>query len=123
MNNRASGVATTWWREALLILVMGALVFGPISFSPDAKAAEHHSQFSDHRHSGSDGHSGKDSDHGIAQCGPFSCSPSFTVIFSPATIHVTRSLLVDRFPIEDRWLCALYLGGDPPVPRSGFSLT
>ena len=122
MTTSGGGLGDKLRHAILFTLIFAALAIGPISLSPDAEAAGHLSQSSDHRHSGADDHDHDDSDHGLAQCGPVSCNPSFAGAFSAATADLMRSPLAHLFSIDDPQVRTLYLERDPPVPRPGFFL-
>ena len=118
MSTSAGGLGDKLRRAILFTLLIAALAIGPISFSPDAVTAGHHSQSSDHQHSDADEHDHDAADHMLAHCGPISCNVFFTGPISAATADLLRSSLAHRFSITDSQARTLYMKRDPPVPRS-----
>lgn len=104
-------------------LVAVAFCLSPFAVSAGAHLAHSHSHghaAAAHDHSpAEDGHI--DFDPGVQHCGSHACAPSFVVACpSDHALH-DPSARLQGLTAEGSLLRPLYLGGDPPVPRRGFS--
>lgn len=122
--------------SALRMLLSAILVFavflGPYSYAAGQHAQHHDSQPSSsqhgdhgdkdsHGHSDTGDHSGVG--HALTHCGSTACSPTFV---GTPLVPTTFANVIFRTHVwfaDDVAMPALHLESDPPVPRSGFSLT
>lgn len=115
-------------RALLSVVLVFSVFLGPYSYAADRHAQHHENLLSTGHHGGGENHGQPDSDdhsglgHALTHCGSTACSPSFvgTPDLSAAFAHV--SFRLHALFANDLDLPSLYLDGDPPVPRSTFSL-
>ena len=111
-------------RLLLSVMVAFAVVLSPLAFADDhgLGLSGYAAQLSTDHHGspGDAGHGG--SKHGPAHCGTFSCAPSFLPGGAPEPAAFALSASNRGRAEDDAARRSLYPDGDPPVPRTGFSL-
>jgi hypothetical protein len=105
----------------LSAILVFAVFLGPYSFAGDGHTQEHqsHSSMSHHDEPVPEDHSGVG--HALTHCGSAFCAPAFVATSAYVAAYVTLSHRLQLSAGDDAMLRSLYLDGDPPVPRGGFS--
>ena len=120
--------STTTLRILLSAMLVFSVFIGPYSYAAERHAQHHENPLSMDHHGGGDHHGPPDGEdhsgvgHALTHCGSTACSPSFVGTPDLSTVFAYISFRLHSLFVDDLDLPSLYLDGDPPVPRSGFSL-